>query len=287
MTTARFLILTLSLLLGQAADYGPPRVIANVQIRGLDESSGLAASRKYPGVFWTHNDGGGGAYLYAFDRAGKPRGRVRITGVKIKDWEDLAIGPDNYMYIGDIGDNDRRRKQIVVYRIPEPAPDAAASEEAEAIAMQYPDGPHDAETLLVHPKTGDIYLVTKARGNETRTRVFKAPAKAKSPVMLKYVTDVEFPNESALTLLVGRVTGGSISPDGARVVLCDYFRAYEAIVPENNFDALWKQKWRPLDIGKRAQGEGICYRHDGNAVLATSEGESFPLVEAERTMRGR
>jgi hypothetical protein len=283
MKNVRLLLLfTAPLLVGQRADYGPPRIIANVQIPGLNESSGLAASRNYPGVFWTHNDGEGGPYLYAFGRAGKPRARVRITGAKVYDWEDLAIGPDNHLYIGDIGDNDRRRKHIVVYRVQEPAPGATVSQAAQVIAMRYPDGPHDAEALLVHPKTGDIHIITKARGNDTQTRVYRAPAKAKPPVMLKFVADIEFPNQSALTLLVGRVTGGSISPDGKRVVLCDYFRAYEADVPQHNFDAVWNQRWRPLDIGKRAQGEAICYRQDGNAVLATSEGESFPLIEAER-----
>lgn len=276
-----FILAFASVLPAQPGGYGAPRIIATVQIAGLDESSGLAASRKHPGVFWTHNDGGG-PYLYAFDRAGKKRGRVRITGAKIFDWEDIAIGPGNHIYAGDIGDNDRRRKNIIVYRLEEPEPGAAKSKAAQAIVMHYPDGAHDAEALLVHPKTGDIYVVTKARGANTRTRVYKAPAAARSPVMLKHVADVTFPNESNFTLLLGRVTGGGISPDGKHVVLCDYFRAYEATVPGDNFDSVWTGPWRPVDIGRRVQGEGICYRHDGNALLATSEGDSFPLIEVER-----
>jgi hypothetical protein len=258
-----------------------PRVIANVQIPGLNESSGLAASRRHPGVFWTHNDGGG-PYLYAFDRAGKQRGRVRITGAKIYDWEDIAIGPGNHIFIGDIGDNERRRKHIIVYRVEEPDPVDSKSKPAQPIVMRYPDDAHDAEALLVHPKTGDIYIVTKARGSDMRTRVYKAPAAARSSVMLKHVADVSFPNESAFTLLIGRITGGAISPGAKHVVLCDYFRAYEASVPRDNFDAVWTQRWQLVDIGSRTQGEGISYRHDGNALLATSEGEAFPLIEIER-----
>ena len=72
------------------------------------------------------------------------------------------------------------------------------------------------------------------------------------------------------------------APDGTRVVLCDYFRAYEAVVPAGNFDRVWKKQWHTLEIGKRAQGEGITYRHDGKAVIATSEGDKFPLIEVER-----
>jgi hypothetical protein len=264
------------------AQYGPPRTLGSVSIDGLVESSGIAASHAHPGLFWSHNDGEGGPYLFAFDAAGNSRGRVRVTGAKMYDWEDMAIGPGNQIYIGDIGDNNRKRKQIVVYQVPEPDPHAAATKPAKAITLRYPDGPHDAEALIVHPRTGDIYIVTKARGRDTKTSVYKAPSRPKSPVLLKHVADVDLPNDSMIMLVLGRVTGGAVSPDGTRVVLCDYFRAYEAKVPGGRFDGVWKQKWLPIDIGKRTQGEGITYRHDGNALVATSEGDTFPLIEVER-----
>src|SRR5262245_47636756 len=130
------------------AQYGPPRTLAQVTIDGLDESSGIAASRKHIGVFWSHNDGES-PYLFAFDAHGKSRGRVRVAGAQMYDWEDMAIGPGNEIYIGDIGDNDRKRKQIVVYRLPEPDPSASAAKPVRAIQMRYPDGPHDAEALIV------------------------------------------------------------------------------------------------------------------------------------------
>ena len=264
------------------AQYGPPRTLAQVSIDGLVESSGIAASHQRAGVFWSHNDGEGGPYLYAFNARGKSLGRVRVTGVKMYDWEDMAIGPRNEIYIGDIGDNDRKRKQVVIYKVPEPDPGATETKQATAITLRYPDGPHDAEALIVHPRTGDIYIVTKARGSDTKTGVYKAPADAKSPVLLKHVADVDLPNESTIMLVLGRITGGAVSPDGSRVVLCDYFRAYEAMVPSGNFDGVWKKTWRAIDIGKRTQGEGITYRRDGKALIATSEGNTFPLIEVER-----
>jgi hypothetical protein len=265
-----------------SAQYAPPRTLAQVSIDGLVESSGVAASHTHPGLYWSHNDGEGGPYLYAFDASGKSRGRVRVTGAKMYDWEDMAVGPGNQIYIGDIGDNDRKRKQIVIYRLPEPDPQAAATKPAQAIMLRYPDGPHDAEALIVHPRTGDIYIVTKARGRDTKTGVYKAPAGAKSPVLLKHIADVDLPNDSMIMLVLGRVTGGAVSRDGRRVVLCDYFRAYEATVPAGNFDSVWKQSWRAIEIGKRTQGEAITYRHDGKALIATSEGDTFPLIEVER-----
>jgi hypothetical protein len=256
-------------------------VIATVAIEGLTESSGVAASRVHPGVFWTHNDGSNGT-LYAFDREGKSRGRVRVTGAKFYDLEDIAIGPGNQVYLADIGDNNRRRRSVTVYRLPEPGLRSGTAAVREAIRMRYPDGPHDAEALLVHPGTGDIYIVTKARGPDARTGVYKSAAGAKSPVPLQHIADINLPDESMLSLLVGRITGGAISPDGKRVLLCDYFRAYEANGPGNNFDLVWKQRWNAIETGRRAQGEGITYSHDGKAIIATSEGDSFPLVEIVR-----
>ena len=89
-----------------------------------------AAGSPLPGVilvfFWTHNDSGGGAWLYAFDRSGQSLGRWAVPGARANDWEDIAAGPgpkrgESYLYIGDIGDNNSRRPYVTVYRIPEPA----------------------------------------------------------------------------------------------------------------------------------------------------------------------
>lgn len=263
-----------------AAQYGGPKTLAEIDVKGLKESSGVVASRKHPGVFWTHNDGEGGPYLFAIDREGKRRGRVRIAGAAMYDWEDIAAGPGG-LYIGDIGDNARKRKQIIVYRVAEPHPDADVSKRAETIRLTYPDGPHDAEALLVHPKSGDIYIVTKARGKDARTLVFKAPAGGGE---VRRVAEIDFPNASLMSLIIGRVTGGDISPDGRTVALCDYFRGWEASLPRGarTFDTIWAAEWRPVDIGSRKQGEAIAFRHDGQALIATSEGKPFPLIEVER-----
>lgn len=256
-------------------------VIATVRIAGLNESSGLAASRENPGVFWTMNDGSE-PILYAFDRTGKQRGRVRVTGAKAYDWEGLALGPGPicgrpYLYIGDIGDNRGKRKSITVYRIREPKLTDKVSERAEQLEFTYPDGPHDAEALLIHPQTGDLYIVIKTK--EKVSAVYKTKAPLRSG-RLSHISNVDLPDGSFLTMLVGRITDGSISPDGKRVVLCDYVRGWEALVPaKGGFDAVWKSRWRAVDLDARAQGEGIAYRHDSRAILATSEGAEFPLIE--------
>jgi hypothetical protein len=268
---------------------GTPVLLNNPAIH---ESSGIAASRRHPGVYWTHNDSGDTARIFAFDSEGRDRGTFRVTGASNIDWEDIAIGPGPergawYVYIGEIGGNKRTAAEVVVYRIEEPEPRDAAiydTKPAAQFRLRYPDRPHDAEALLVHPTTGDLYIITKAVGTDRETQVFKAAAPLRADVTtLERAGQLRIPGESAFHLILGLVTGGDISPDGRRVAICDYFRAYEAELPAGRtFDEIWTQTWTPIELAPRRQGEAICYRHDGRALLATSEGSPCLVQELVR-----
>lgn len=276
-----------------AAAGAAPRIVAHLEDPAIKESSGLAASRANPGIYWTHNDSGDGPFLYAFDREGRSYGRWRVRGATHIDWEDMAIGPGPrrgrwYLYIGDIGDNAMRRNGVVVYRVEEPrvaGPKACrpecATARAAVLRLRYPDGPHDAESLLVHPTTGDLYVVTKGARRRPETRVYKASAAALSGgrATLSLVATLGIP-ETFFTMLAGGITGGGNSPDGRSVVLSDYFRAYEARLPAGaRFDAIWNQPFTTIPLGLGFQVEGICYRADGKAIMAVSEGTAAPLLE--------
>ncbi len=274
--------------------YGLARVVGSIQNPSVKESSGLVASQATPGAYWTHNDSGDGPFIYAISAEGQPLGTWRVTGAEADDWEDISIGPGleagkNYLYIGDIGDNDLARKEITIYRVLEPKPDASLSgstkknpevtEPAERITLRYPGQKHDAEALLVNPQTGAVYIVTKeALGNPTVYEA-AAPLSTTEPVTLKSLGELKI-----RSLFGGIITGGSISPDGKRVALCDYFQAYELSLPaeSQNFDDIWKQRLVSFNFGKREQGESIAYRLDGQAVLGTSEGKRAQVIEALR-----
>jgi hypothetical protein len=267
-----------------------PVTLATLAERAVRESSGVVASRRSPGLFWTHNDSGDGPFVYAFDRAGRSRGIFRVSGAQARDWEDIAAGPgpaqgQTYLYVGDIGDNDREREFVVVYRFPEPeagADEPAAgggaareTQPAEAIRVKYPDGARNAEALLVHPRTGDLYIVTKAADS---AGVYKlaAPFAAGEVHTLARVATLRGPD-----FFGALVTGGDVSPDGTRVALCDYAQGYELTLPSGakGFDDIWTQKPAAVPLGLRLQGESVCYRLDGAALLATSEKTPTPLIE--------
>ena len=273
--------------------YGPPTRIGRLTDPAVNESSGLVASRTTPGAYWTHNDSGDGPFIYALNQHGESLGTFRVTGAGARDWEDIAAGPGpkpnrSYLYIGDIGDNSANRSDIVVYRVLEPPitpsdktssqKQPRATEPAEAIRFVYPDGKHDAEALMVHPETGNLYIMTKRPLANTVVYEAIAPLNPGKLTTLKKLGEVHVPS-----IFGGAITGGSISPDGRRVALCDYFQGYEMVLPASskNFDDIWKEKLTGFDLGKRPQGESITYRLDGNALLATSEGESSELVQVE------
>ena len=270
-----------------------PRVLGTIKSKEITESSGLVASRCNKDAFWTHNDSGNGAFIYALDKTGRKLGTWRVAGAKNTDWEDIATtrSADGkcVLFIGDIGNNSRLRKEIKIIRVEEPKIDvtdsgsskksARRTAKAETIRAVYPAVRHDAEALLVHPETEELYILSKRYSGASG--VYKLPRNYKKNEIntLKKVGDVSlpaFPN--------GSVTGGEISSDGRRVILCDYFNGYELELPERakTFDEIWKDEPAIIKLGRREQGESICYSLDVRSVFATSEKRNSPLIEVKR-----
>jgi hypothetical protein len=233
----------------------------------LPEASGLALSQRIPGHLWTHNDSDE-PILFILDSRGSVTGRVQVAGATVVDWEAVAVGPcpsGSCVFVGDIGDNNARRDRITVYRLPEPA-GANTAVPAEAFHATYPDGPHDAETLLVAPD-GVIYIVTK--GSTGPVALYRFP---RSPSG----TSVRLERVGALRS-AGRVadhqeiTDGAVSPDGARVVL----RTHHALLFYRTAELL-AGNWREEQIADltpvaEPQGEGVTLGPD-NSVYLSGEG---------------
>ncbi|HWN09712.1 MAG TPA: hypothetical protein VNO50_10665 [Pyrinomonadaceae bacterium] len=274
--------------------YGRPTRLGLLGYKEINESSGIVSSRTNPGLYWTHNDSGDGPFVYAIDAKGTHKGVWRVTGATARDWEDIAIGPGpergtNYLYIGDTGDNRGARAEIRIYRVAEPkitSGDAnstkvapVATKDAEIIRLRYPNGANDAETLLIHPQSGNVYIVTKVPLGNPVVYEAKAPLNTRETTTLVRVGEVSLP-----VLFGGLITGGDISPDGLRVALCDYQQGYELELPAAGagFNAVWKQTVTVVELGERKQGEAIGYRLDGRALLATSEGRRAPLIQVVR-----
>lgn len=238
----------------------------------LIELSGLAASRTFDPVLWAHNDSGDTARLYAIDRSGASIATVALTGVEARDWEDIAAGA-GALYVGDIGDNQAKRDGIVVYRVPEPDPAAAAEADAVPIELTYPDGAHDAEALMVDGPTGQLVIVTKELAGNAG--VYTAPLD--TPGVLARV--------ATLDLGVGQlVTAGDISPAGDAIALRTYGKVFvwERRDGESVAGAFGRA---PCEAPAPAEGQGEAIAFIGPGYVTISEGEGAPVWSVSATGR--
>ncbi|MFD4689146.1 WD40 repeat domain-containing protein [Streptomyces sp. NPDC058463] len=229
----------------------------------ITESSGLAASRAHPGIYWTHNDSEDGPYVYAVDsRTGKTVARITMQGVGApRDVEAISLGPDGNLYVGDIGDNlDGSWDHVWIYRFPEPKRLADATVRATQFDVKYADGARNAEALMVHPKTGRVYIASK---NEDGGGLYEGPAKLSTggANVFRRVGEVPW------------VTDGAFSPDGRELVLRSYFstRAYA-------FEGGRLGEDHAVSVPLQGQSESVTYTADGSAMMFGSEGERSEVV---------
>jgi hypothetical protein len=268
---------------GACTRFGTPGTVGNIDSSALEELSGLVASRSQPGVLYAHADSSGDAAFYALSASGASLGTYSLTGITAKDWEDISIGPKdgggNFVYIGDIGDNSARtgsgsvRSEIQIYRVTEPSVslDGDAGQVSlsgtEKLRLVYPDKAHDAETLLVDPRTSDILIVTKE--TDGRSKVFRAPASAWSVqvTVLEEVATLALGSAGQDSALA---TAGDISPTGDRVIL----RTYKAILLWPRLGS-WTETFsaEPVELPSpnEKQGEGLTFSGDGKRWLSAGE----------------
>ena len=239
-----------------------------MQVAGVPEASGLAVSRRVPGRLWTHNDSGK-PLLFALDVRGVVTGRIQVTGALVEDWEAIAVGPcgsGSCLYIGDIGDNSGRRQRITIYRLPEPDAASGTVKVADVLHATYPDGPHNAETLLVGGD-GRLHVVTKA--DKGAARIYRFPSALKSGTTME-LERVESPSSKPDDL--SQITDGALSPDGQWAVL----RSRSALTFYRASDLLagtWRVASRvSLAPLKEPQGEGVALGNDATVFLAGEGG---------------
>ncbi|MFJ6198038.1 hypothetical protein [Micromonospora sp. NPDC092111] len=190
-----------------------------------------------------------------------------------RDTEDLAVGVDGTLWVADIGDNDRSRDTVALWKL---APGAGRP---VLHRMAYPDGPHDAEALLLDG-AGRPVVVTK-QGGAAGLYTPTAPLRPGTTTPLARVGQVRLPATTTANpfAFVGRrlVTGGATAPDGRRVVLRTYADAFEFDVPDGDVvAALTGGTPRVVPLPDEPQGESVAYRRDGRALFTVSETADQP-----------
>ena len=260
--------------------------VGHMDFASIDESSGLAASRRWPGILWTHNDSGDTARIFAVRADGTLLGPgwmddghyagVQIPNALNVDWEDIACSPDGTLYIGDFGNNGNARRDLGVYILPEPDPQQAVKARALGfVGFVYPDQDafpprhrnFDAEALFY--ADGTLYLLTKHR-SDSMTKLYRFPALTPGTTQTLELI--------AVLNIRGQVTGADASDDGRQLAILTYGAVwlFEAAEPGRWLDG--RASWLPFWNGKIS--EGICF-FEGGLMISNENRELFRVELGE------
>ena len=264
----------------ETIEYEPAKELCKLANNEVSESSGLARSRNVPGVFWTHNDSGDAPRIYAFNTKGKDLGTCEVTGIRARDWEDMAsfqVQGKSFLLLGDVGDNAKRNNFHELYLVAEPPVDPARGLATRqmpvlaAIRYQYEDGRHNCESIGVDPASKTILIVTKDGGRKCNAYAISFPKQRSSdPVVAKKIATLNIPT----------ATGMDVSANGRRAVVLTYGDAYEyRRAADEDWATAFSRQPRQLRMPRRAQGETICYGPNGKTLYLTSEKAPSPLWE--------
>jgi hypothetical protein len=237
----------------------------------LEEASGLAMSRNNTKILWSHNDRGHANQVFLVGNMGEDYGYFQLSGVGNRDWEDICLGPGKetnktYVYVGEIGDNNGVHPSIFIYYFEEPdltnetqyAARIIAADKITSVEYTYPDGPKDAETLMIDPWTNDLYIVSKRTAQSILYR-------AKYPH-----TGGEL--EKLAVFPFNWAVGGDISADGTKIAIKDNYNIYfwERDQGQSIVDAM-RVAPQKLPYIVEPQGESIAWSLDGNEYFTLSE----------------
>ncbi len=260
----------------EVIQYDAPRQVSEVTCDRLTESSGLAASRLQPDVFWTHNDSGDKPCLYAFDATGKHLGTCDVPDAEARDWEDMAsftLDGKSLLLVGDVGDGLKPKRQAYeLYLIEESAPDAGTLALMQKVRFRYDRGPQDCESIGFDTTKRQVLLVSKNwTSPKSQVYVLDWPSQTNETEDLhtaRFIGDINVPGATAM----------DISPDGLRAIVLCYGNAYEYMrTPDETWQTAFAREGREIEMPERRQGETICYGADGRTLFLTSEMQPTPF----------
>jgi len=258
---------------GAAVAADQPHLLLRLTDGRIAESSGLAASALHPGVLYTHNDSGDTARFFAVGPSGRVVATYDLPGASARDWEAMAAGPGpltrHTLWFGDLGDNlGGSWPQVYVFAVREPRRLVSGPVRWTRYRLRYADGPRDAEALLVDPRSGRLYVVSKEAGG---AGVYAAP-----PRLRRQRVNVLHRVADAPPL----VTDGAFSPDGSRVALRDYVEAHV-------YDRPGGSELARVTLPLQQLGESLTWSRDAQELLVGSEGAgsgvwAVPLPDSAR-----
>ncbi|MBL9188424.1 MAG: hypothetical protein JNK23_13140 [Opitutaceae bacterium] len=269
--------------------FAGPQLAGELEAPPKLETSGLAASRRNPGLLWTHDDSGGAAEIHAVTTTGHRTATLSLRGVKNEDWEDLAAfeqGGQAWLLIADTGDNDAKRQTVRLHVVEEPTlaklKPGATLEVAPAytLRLRYPDGPRDCESVAVDAAEGAIYLLTK---RDNPPRLYRAPLAnpGAKVVEARFVCEMpaligRTPVDDLIKRVVGKKfswpTGMDFSADGRSAVVLTYGEPLVFVrAAGESWASAFQRTPQRLAFHGLPQAEAVCFSTDGRVIFVASE----------------
>ncbi|MEM6990634.1 MAG: hypothetical protein AAF721_09060 [Myxococcota bacterium] len=257
--------------------------VGDLEFDEVGEASGLAVSRTQPGVLWTHNDSGDSARLFALSDTGAHLGQFTLQGAAADDWEDIALGPGpdagvDYLHVADIGDNRAARRSVTIYRVAEPDVSGGSVNltGVDTICVEYPDGAHDAESMMVDPQTGDLVIITKTLAGTSFLFGVPAPLSTRGCSTAQAWGELTF----GVPPLPGSpaTTAGDISDDGRLIAIRSYTRAFMwRRVEGQSVQSALAGEACDVPLAPELQGEALGIAPDAAAYFTVTEGSGATL----------
>jgi hypothetical protein len=242
----------------------------------LTECSGLVHSLRYNGVFWAHGDGGSGASIVPVTASGKLArgwtGAVRVEGCKNNDWEDIALDDKGNLIIADLGNNNGRRKQLMLHFVSEPKPGAVSVRPTRTLRVHYEDQQGDSpdyDCEAVFSAGGRIYFLTKHRSDK-RTRLYRLAGESttrSNPLRLVGSFDVG-----------GMVTAADASPDGKLVAVLTYTTLWVFSYDRASGSIFTKSESVRRTPIFAWQAEAVAWEGNDALVIANENGQLFRVA---------
>jgi len=235
----------------------------------LAELSGLAADAEFR---YAVGDGGSRVQVLVL-RQDCTVQRVITAAVDPFDVEDMTLGLDGRLWLADTGDNSGQRETVALHVLSPNGP-------PELYRLTYPDGPHDAEALLLD-RDGQPYIVTKEALGSAGVYRPSGELTTAGPTPLELVTSVRFartdtPGGPIGSLGSSVVTGGAVSSDGEVLALRTYTDAYLFTVPDGDVVAALGGTPVRVPLPDEPQGEAIAFTPDGDLLSASEQAEAGP-----------
>lgn len=250
----------------------------------LPECSGVEIQPD--GSFLSHNDRGNEPELYNFDSDGNLSKTFNIENIDNVDWEDLTKDRDGNLYIGDFGNNDNDRENLVIYKVQEEALAQNTIRSVEEIFFSFEDQvsfPPDNDAKLFDTEgmfiqNNFIYLFIKDRTNPFRgiTRMYRLPNMPGNH-LATFQGEISTANSKAR----GRVTSADLSPDESimAVLSNEILWLYRDFSEGQYFSGTKTQ----IDLPTGFQFEGVVFQNDCTLFLTceTTSDEVASLFQVD------